>query len=339
MAQESSQINKNLLKHLRNQKGETQDETANACFVSPRQYQNIERNGCTTTKVIQSIAKHFGISPKELSTNINEDNSLWYITNSDLIVGEVAKGYYTAIDDIKNLAKRYADIVETQLTIIDGTQVKTITIDFCDQEFTWSIRPIELNEKIGLVWTELSDWQQDTWENIRETLLYSCVEKVCLDGNPLVPEDVTPKFIVEFIEFDPRKIIHTGYRIFNSAAEFRVSFSQWLETIPMFVEPTHFDLGALNMTYGFKDEMKKAIRIYKVWVNQSGESIRAPWSAANIEKLITAITDRKRGGQNWALPIGVNENFDGEEITPFEPDVTYKKVTELPEIDFVFAHE
>jgi len=39
------------------------------------------------------------------------------------------------------------------------------------------------------------------------------------------------------------------------------------------------------------------------------------------------------------LPIGINESFDGEEIAPFEPDVTYKKVTELPEIRFSIKFE
>ena len=91
MAQQSVQLNKNLLKHLRRSKRETQAETAEACQVTERHYQNIEKYGRTTTEKIQLIAKHFDISPEELSTNISADNSLWYITNPFLIDGEIAK--------------------------------------------------------------------------------------------------------------------------------------------------------------------------------------------------------------------------------------------------------
>jgi len=335
MGQESVQLNKSLLRHLRCQKSETQADTANACHVTVRQYQNIEKDGCTTSRVIKSIAKHFGISPNQLITNISKDNSLWYITNPELCVGEVAKGYYAAIDDIKKLAKRYAHFSEPQLRIVDGTQVKKISIVCLDQECTWSIRPIELNEKVGLVWTELTEWQQDTWKSIRDELVYGCVEDVYLNGNPLIPEGAVPKFIVEFREFGQRKIIHTGHRIFHSAADFRVSFSHWLDTVLKFVE-LYPQQGALNMIYDYKGEMTKAIYIYKVWVNENGENIQAPWSAANIESLVETITNLKKGTGNWALPIGIGENFDAEEITPFEPDVIYRKVTEIPDIEFHF---
>lgn len=81
MGQESVQLNKSLLKHLRCQKRETQAYTANAYHVTVRQYQNIEKDGCNTNRVIKSISKHFGISPNELMTSINKDNSLWNITN------------------------------------------------------------------------------------------------------------------------------------------------------------------------------------------------------------------------------------------------------------------
>lgn len=337
MAQQSVQLNKNLLKHLRKDKRETQAETAEACQVTERHYQNIERYGRTTTEKIQLIAKHFDISPEELSTNINSDNSLWYITTPFSIDGEIARGYYQTIEDITSRAKVYGDGYEPRLTIIDGTQVKKISITFFEDELTWSIRPIELNEKIGLVWAELSDWQKDTWETTRDRLLYGCVEKVCLDGDPLVPEGSASKFIVQFTEYGQRKIIDTGHRIFNSAAEFRVSFSEWLDTVPI-SHPRRSQPGMFYMNYDDKDEMTKAIRIYKVWVNEHGEIKRAPWSAANIDDLMKTITDRKRG-KFVPLPIGINESFDGEEIAPFEPDVTYKKVTELPEIRFSIKFE
>lgn len=337
MAQKSVQLNKNLLKHLRKNKRETQANTAEACQVTERHYQNIERYGRTTTEKIQLIAKHFDISPEELSTNINSDNSLWYITTPFSIDGEIARGYYQTIEDITSRAKVYGDGYEPRLTIIDATQVKKISIAFPEDELTWSIRPIELNEKIGLVWAELSDWQKDTWETTRDRLLYGCVEKVCLNGDPLIPEGSASKFIVEFIEYGQRKIIDTGHRIFNSAAEFRVSFSEWLDIVPI-SEPRHSQPGMFYMNYDDKDEMTKAIRIYKVWVNERGEIKRAPWSVANIDDLIKTITDRKRG-KFLPLPIGINESFDGEEIAPFEPDVTYKKVTELPEIRFSIKFE
>lgn len=335
MAQESAKINKNLLKHLRSQKSETQTITANACFISERQYQNIEKDGCTTSRVAMSIAKHFNISPEELMTNISEDNSLWYITHSDFRFDNVEYGYDKAIQDIKSLAKSVANRFEPRLTIIDGTQVKEISITFHEEEFTWAIRPIELNEKIGLVWTELSDWQKDIWKIVREELIYGCVDEVYLDGLPLVPENVTPKFIVEFRECGQRKIINTGYRIFDSTAEFRVSLTQWLDALPMFIEPTHSELGIFNMIYGFTDEMTKALSIYKVWIDENGERMQAPWPVANIESLIKAMSDRKTGKRNWALPIAINESFDGQEVAPFEPEITYNKVTELPEINFI----
>lgn len=339
MAQESTQLNKNLLKHLRSQKGETQTETAVACFVSTRQYQNIEKTGATTSRVIKCIAKHFDISPKKLMTDISEDNSLWYVTNPYFITPDVTQGYDKVIEDIKALTKRNPDIIKQRLTITEGTQVKKISVAFHDQEFTWTIRPVELNEKIGLVWAELSDWQQDTWEMIREELVYGCADDVYLNGSPLVPQNVNPKFIVEFRECGQRKIVHTGYRIFNSATEFRVSLTQWLDALPMFIEPTHSELGMLNMVYGFTDEMTKALCIYKVWMNENGERMQAPWPVANIQNLISAMQDRKSGKRNRALPIAVNENFDGEDIAPIEPDITYHKVTELPEVNITFEED
>ena len=186
MAQESAQLNKNLLKHLRSQKGETQAKTAEACFVSLRQYQNIEKTGATTSKVIRSIAKHFSISSEKLMTDISEDNSLWYVTNPDFIAPDVTQGYDKAIEDIKALSRRNPDVFKQRLSIMEGSQVKTISVAFLDQELTWTIRPVELNEKIGLVWAELSDWQQDMWKIIREELLYGCADDVYLNGNPLV---------------------------------------------------------------------------------------------------------------------------------------------------------
>jgi len=197
MAQESAQLNKNLLKHLRNQKGETQDDTAEACFVSPRQYQNIEKTGATTSKVIHSIAKHFSISPDKLITNINEDNSFWYVTNTDYVAPDITQGYDKAIEDIKALTRLNHDKFKQRLSITEDPRVKTISVAFLDQEITWTIRPIELNKKIGLVWTELSDWQQSIWEIIREELLYGCADDVNLNGNSLVPDKAAPKFLVE----------------------------------------------------------------------------------------------------------------------------------------------
>lgn len=335
MSQESAQLNKNLLKHLRRQKGETQAATAEACFIGLRQYQNIEKDGCTTTRVINSLAKHFAIPAKELCTNISHDNSLWYITNPYILDGEIAKGYYSVIDDINKTAKGFSEHFKPQLKIVDGNQVKEISITINNQEFNWSLRPLVLNPQIGLLWTDLTAWQQDTWEDIREALLYGCVEEVYLNGTPLVPEGAVPKFIVEFREYGQRKVIHTGHRIFQSAADFRVSFSQWLDTVLKFVEP-YPKQGALNMVYGYNGDVTKAIYIYKVWVNEIGENIQAPWSAANIESLIETINHWKKGTGNWALPIGIGENFDAEEITPFEPDVIYREVTEIPEVDFHF---
>lgn len=339
MAQESIKINKNLLKHLRTQKGETQTDTAISCFVSPRQYQNIENVGCTSTKVIKSITKHFGITPEELVTNINEDNSLWYITHSDFKLGNVEYGYDKAIQEIKSLAKSVANRFGPRLTLTDGAQVKTMSIAFNEEVFTWVIRPIELNEKIGLVWTELSDWQKDIWKIIREELIYGCVDEVYLNGLPLVPQDIKPQYIVEFRECGQNKIVNKGYRVFKSAAEFRLSFSEWLDLLPMFIEPTSSEQGILNMTYDFADDMSKALSIYKVWVNDKGELIQAPWSVATIDNLIKVIIDRKKGKSNWALPIGVNESFDGEKVAPFEPEIIYNKVTEIPEIKISFEDE
>lgn len=337
MSQQSVQLNKNLLKHLRRNKRETQAETAEACQVTVRQYQNIEKYGRSTNEKIQLIAKHFDISPEDLCTNISADNSLWYITTPGLMDGEIAKGYYQAIEDIISQAKSHGYRYEPRLSIIDGTQVKKITISFFEQELTWTMRPIELIEKIGLVWAELSDWQKDSWKMTLDKLLYGCVGKVYLDGTPLVPEGSASKFIVEFTEYGQRKIIETGYRIFNSSAEFRISFSEWLNTVSMF-EPHRSSSGMFYMNYDVKDEMTKAIFVYKVWENEQGEIKRAPWSAANIEDLIKTINDRNKG-KFCPLPIGINESFDGEELTPFEPNVTYTKVTELPETSFSINFE
>ncbi|MCF4010990.1 helix-turn-helix domain-containing protein [Rheinheimera sp. UJ63] len=334
MAQQSIQLIKSFLKHLRTQQGQTQEAIAEVCEISLRQYQNVEKTGCTTKSVISRLANYFGCSVNELIKNEIQDSSLWYIKRSESKCGQVVDGYVDALAEIQKQAIAYPNELNPKLKITDGAQVKEISVGIDNNEHKWVMRPIKFNENIGLLWTELTEWQQETWQSTCNKLLYGCVEHVFLDGKPLVPEGVTPKFIVEFIETGKGKKIDTGYRIFDSSAEFRASFSQWLETVIRTTDFSHFGNGELNIFYGFKDEMSKSVNIYKGWVNGDGEIIKAPWSAANIESLIDTMNKIKRGAGYLPLPIGIGENFEGDEPPPFEAEIKLKKETKIPDIDF-----
>jgi hypothetical protein len=334
VAQHSVQINKNLLKHLRSQKGETQSETANACFVGERQYQNIEKFGRTTSKVISSIAQHFMISKEELKNNVKEDNSLWFVTDPYQLAGHVEQGYYKVLEEIKKLAKGVPDIFSPKLDIRSYEQRKEIKISYDDNEYCWTMRPLHLNKKIGLVWADLSEWQQIDWDYSIQELIYGYVYDVHIDGSPLIPSECSPQFFVEFIEVGQSKIFNKGYRLFRTDAEFRVSLTKWVDSISFPVLPTFFNKGCLSINYDFSGDMTKAIKIRRVWLDEGGKRHNAPWPESNIEKVIEAITDKKGGQRRWGIPIGLNEIFTGGEPAPVTPEVTCNEITELSQIEF-----
>lgn len=339
MAQESISINKSLLKHLRKQKGEKQEVTAISCHIGYRQYQNIESSGQTTSKVIQSIAQHFNISAYELINDKKVDDSLWYVTNPYFLAGNIEQGHYKAISDITKRANCFHNEMNVRLSIKNKKQYKEITLYINDDEFCWNLRPVRLDEKIGLLWEELTEWQQYVWNDSLDELIYACVYEVYIDGEPLVPINILPKFMVEFKEVGDNKIIDKGYRIFNSDPEFRVSLSEWLDCLTYTIPPTRSQKGSLNMIYDITNDKSKSVTISRVWLDSSEKIHRAPWLSANIDKVIEAITETKDGRRRWALPIGIGEVWEGQNITPMIPEVACNEITELPEINLTFGNE
>jgi transcriptional regulator with XRE-family HTH domain len=339
MAQESISINKSLLKHLRKQKGEKQEVTAISCHIGHRQYQNIESYGRTTTKVIQSIAQHFDISTDELINDKKVDDSLWYVTNPHFLVGNIEQGHYKTIGDITKRANCFHSEMNVRLSIKNKKQSKEITLFFNDDEFSWNLRPVRLDEKIGLLWDELTEWQQYVWNDSLDELLYACVYDVYIDGKPLTPKNIKPQFMVEFKEFGDNKVNDKGYRIYNSDAEFRVSLSEWLDGLTLTIPPTRSHKGNLNMIYDFANDKSKSITISRIWLDDTGMMHRAPWPSANIDKVIKAITDLEDGRRRWALPIGIGESLEEQNIPSMTPEVICNEITELPEINFTFKNE
>jgi transcriptional regulator with XRE-family HTH domain len=339
MAQESISINKSLLKHLRKQKGEKQEITAILCHIGYRQYQNIEKDGRTTNKVIQSIALHFDTSADELINNKKVDDSLWYVTNPHFLVGNIEQGHYKAIGKITKKANCFHSEMSVRLSIKNEKQSKEITLFINDDEFCWNLRPVRLDKKIGLLWDELTEWQQYVWNDSLDELLYACVYEVYIDGKPLVPINITPQFMVVFKEVGDNKVIDKGYRIFNADSEFRVSLSEWLDSLAYPIPPTRSQKGSLNMIYDFENDKSKSITISRIWLDDTGMMHRAPWPSANIDKVIKAITDLEDGRRRWALPIGIGESLEEQNIPSMTPEVICNEITELPEINFTFKNE
>ena len=332
MAQESIQINKILLKHLRNLAGENQTDTAYACNLSDRQYQNIESKGSTTSITISRIAEHFNITVDELMTNICADNSLWYVTRPYYIVGDVEQGYNKLLEEIMSKAKDLADIYSPKLAIKNSKQLKEITLSYNNNiEYCWTMRPLLYNKKIGLVWTDLSEWQQDEWNDSFDKLIYGCVYDVHIDDSPLIPKECTSHFLVKFNEVTQSKIVNKGYRLFDTDAEFRVSLTEWVDSNRFIIPSSNQYSGCLYIIYDFLGEMTKSINIFRVWIDEKGKRHQAPWPTSNIEKVIESITDRKDGQRKWAIPIGIGKPLCTE-ASPMIPEVT-----ELTEIELTLS--
>ena len=79
--------------------------------------------------------------------------------------------------------------------------------------------------------------------------------------------------------------------------------------------------------------MTKSVNIYRVWLGEDGKHHKAPWPSANIDEVIKTIDGRKNGKIKYAIPIGIGENLESEVTAPMEPEITYNKVTKLPEIE------
>tara|TARA_R110002167_G_scaffold137654_1_gene324739 strand:+ start:35532 stop:36569 length:1038 start_codon:yes stop_codon:yes gene_type:complete len=334
VAQESIFINKLLLKHLRIRKDKTQADIAEHCDVSHRQYQNIEKNGRTTLRVIQSLAQYLEISIDTLTTNKREDDSYWYVTNPYVLVGNIQQGFCKTIDDIKNTAKRRTDAIPSRLSIKNEREFKEITLNVAGDEYCWNMRPILIDKNIGLLWAELTEWQKEIWEQSLKELLYGCVNDVYIDDKPLVPVNRKLLFIVHFKEASHNKAIYKGYRLFNSNAVFRVALSDWLDNYNPIIPPNRSDLGSLNITYDFAGEVSKSISIYRVWLDENGKKHKAPWPNHNINEVLKAITETKNGKRIWAIPIGIDETLGNQNIPPMTPEVICNEVLEIPEFNF-----
>jgi transcriptional regulator with XRE-family HTH domain len=338
MAQESISINKKFLKHLRKQKGEKQEATSLSCHIGHRQYQNIEKNGRTTHKVLKSLAEHFGLSCDELINDRKVDDSLWYVASPYSLTGNIEQGHFKSIGEITERASSFSEAMNTRLSIKNEKQSKEISLLINDDEFCWNLRPVRLNEKIGLLWNELTEWQQYVWNDSLNELLYSCVYEVYIDGKLLIPKNIKPQFMAQFKVIEDSKINYKGYRIFNSDTELRVALSEWLDDITYPISTNRSQQGCLNIIYDCTKRESKSITISRVWIDNTGKIHRAPWPRANIDKVIKAITELKDGRRKWALPIGIGKSPKEQNIPSMTPEVICSEITELPELNFLFKN-
>jgi transcriptional regulator with XRE-family HTH domain len=334
MSQESIIIDSVYLKHLRRKKGESQNQTADAIYISTRQLQNIEQHGRTSTRVASFIAKHFEIGAEALIRQKNQDDSLWYITTPYKKTGIISEGYREAICDIKKTAKRFNDEASVRLIIDAGDTYKKISVLHHNRNLCWTMRPVELDEKIGLIWTQLTQWQEFNWEETLDSLKYGHANNVLVDNKPVVPMGKSVQFIVHFETVNNNEHTRIGHRVFPSNAALRVSLIQWLDAFPTFCSPSLWKgNGSLTFVYDIEKLSSKKITIAKVWVDEEGKPKRAPWPSAEIDAVKDAITITEKGKRKWAIPIGSGEIFEGENPPTMTPEVmtNHIEIIEIPE--------
>jgi transcriptional regulator with XRE-family HTH domain len=321
MAQQSIVIDSAYLKHLRSKKRESQVQTAEGIHVSERQYQNIEKGRGTTTKVVKSIAKHFDVNEDQLFKPKTQDDSLWYVASPFENVGTISEGYYEAIFEIKKRAKQFSDIDNIRLTIETDDSLKKISLFYNNIKLYWTMRPVELNEKIGFTWTKFTQWQQYNWEETIQSLKYGCITDVLIDGNPIVPKGRIPQFMVQFHRVQNSESTYIGYRLFSNNAQLRVSLSKWLDSSTGYNLTPDLGIARLSFTYEFGRHSSKSFSISKVWVDEEGKQHKAPWPSKEIDKVSKAITETDNGKRKWAIPIGLGEPFEEDSIPEISPDV------------------
>tara|TARA_R110001583_G_scaffold195406_1_gene372900 strand:+ start:677 stop:1114 length:438 start_codon:yes stop_codon:yes gene_type:complete len=145
--------------------------------------------------------------------------------------------------------------------------------------------------------------------------------------------------MVKFKEVSDNKVNYKGYRIFNSDAELRVALSEWLDNLTYPISPERIQKSSLSMIYDFSNGKSKSVIISRVWLDSSEKIHKASWPSANIDKVIDAITETKNGRRRWAIPIGIGEAWEGQNIPSMTPEVVCNEITELPEINLTFGNE
>lgn len=332
MAQESIKINSAVLKHCRTKLGFTQQEMSAACNLSHRQYQRVEQTGQTSSATAEQIASKIGMTVEELSGDPH-DVSLWYLQGTLNSHGALKQGFHEIVEQITEYAHRYSrDIAaEPSLHIYNMERsVKKVCLSYLQVTHEWLFRPVQLQKDTGLVWCDLSEWQEELWDEALFRLKYDLITSVHLDGSPVLPPSSQVNYCVLSFENESGVETELGYRTFDSGAECRVSLAHWLSAQQ--VTPwVNFDVVAtLSINY-FCHELKreKRIALVKRYRDSSGRWNLAPWPKQHRVKLAQAIKEYKTGG--FALPIALNESFIGGNASPFLPDVVTNKVVEAPE--------
>jgi transcriptional regulator with XRE-family HTH domain len=332
MTQESIIIDNVYLKHLRSKKRKSQAQVAECIGLSVRHYQNIEKGRGTSARVVKSIAKYFDVDEEQVIKPKTQDDSLCYISAPFEKIGTISEGYYEAIVAIEEHARQFSQTDTFRLIIDTDDTRKKISLFYDDEEFCWTIRAIELNEKIGFTWAKFTNWQQYNWEKTIESLKYGYITDALIDGKPIVPTGCAPQFMVQFHRAQNNELTYIGYRLFSSDAQLRLSLSKWLDSLDDYKPPTDRGNGRLSLTYQFGKHSSKSIAMSKIWVDNAGKHHRAPWPSKEIYKVSKAITETDNGKRKWAIPIGIGETFDEDSIPEMTPNVIVDttEIIEMP---------
>jgi len=336
MTQETFKINQSVLKHFRKKLNLTQEGMADVCYLSTRQYQRIESKGHTTGQKAQVLADKIGLTLGELKTSPNEDDSFWFVTNPFSQHATLEQGFYKVKQEVEKWAARYVSCnfegVSLHINNKAGS-LKEMSLIGIDENYTWTIRPVQLNDEVGLLWCELSEWQTFIWEEALRELKYDSLDSVYVDGNPIVPNDEKAKFVVMFDEVKDSKRLYEGYKLFESDSEFRVSLVDWLQNQKHPVSTYGHNTGQLLLIYFCcETSSSKRLIIQRAWKSKNEELQLSPWPKANKEILEKAINEHRRGKPIY-LPVGIGENYIDETIPLMKPNIIINQIEELPEFD------
>ncbi|TRX52743.1 hypothetical protein [Thalassomonas sp. M1454] len=269
----------------------------------------------------------------ELQVEPDEDDSLWYITSPRTYKGRIDNGYYSAIDELRKLINSLSVFNEDTVSlIIDDSKLPikvTLNPLFDDQEYTWTLRPVQFNEIKGILWTELNDWQKCCWEEQLKTLKYDIANQVILNGSPVVPEGSKLGFYVDFVKNTTTTSKHQGFKFFESDGVFRASLVDWLEQQKMISCNESWTAPSTIVVSNFSDDDEdiNKIIITRVSLDKSGSFHDAPWPSSIKKKVVDSINTWKYDKNSKPIPIGIGENCFDEIIPVMEPEHQLETLT------------
>lgn len=286
MAQETIKINHEFLAHLRLSAGHKQVVVASHCKISERQYQNIEGGKKGTTKVtLALLADFFNVSQEMLTgESYSEDQALWFVRNNIFLEPNITMGFGSVIQEITNQLKAHYHDESAVLSMETDDESKIlVSCSSSEEEFSWEIVPVRINEKLGLLWGKMTPWQQSRWLQEKHKLLYSTLDNVFLNGECLSRQE-NVYFKVEFNTVEKlSKHIH-GYSLYEDEEELLELLAGWMKSeVGSIAMPiTTFNEDQLMSVYSGACEGKQARLVIDKVVSDGQSLSQAVWSTRQL---------------------------------------------------------